>query len=133
LPITSQRRGTSKTDNAETARLASKLLIYNCGSAKINYEEISQIMRKPKLTTGRKLRGAWSIPAKRAYFHQDGTFYEVPIRFSAALCDVNGFVLFDSLEKLESTEGVSVASKVNIPNGIFRIEGYQKSNLPIPN
>jgi hypothetical protein len=89
-------------------------------------------MRKPKLTTGKKLRGAWHIPALRVYFHQDGTFYEVPMAFPAALCDMNGYILFSSLDELKHTDGVSIASKVNIPGGLSQIAGYTKSNAPIP-
>ena len=90
-------------------------------------------MRKAKLTTGKKLRGAWSIPAMRVYFHQDGTFYEVPMQFPAALCDTHGYILFKNIEELKNSKSVSVSAKVNILDGISNLAGYIKSNLPIPN
>ena len=89
-------------------------------------------MKRKRMTTGKKLRGAWSIPAMRVYFHQDGDFYEVPIEFPAALCDMNGCILFKSREEMTVTRGVSVTSKVHIPDGISSLDGYKKSNLPIP-
>jgi len=88
-------------------------------------------MRKPKVTTGKKLKAAWSIPAMRVYFHQDGTFYEVPLNFPAALCDMNGYVLFSSYEDLKNTPGISIGEKVNVHGGVFALKGYAKSNKPI--
>ena len=52
--------------------------------------------------------------------------------FPAALCDMNGYILFSSLDELKHTDGVSIASKVNIPGGLSQIAGYTKSNAPIP-
>jgi hypothetical protein len=89
-------------------------------------------MRKPKMTTGKKLRKEWNIPARGVYFHQDGTFYEIPTVFPAALCDMSGYVIFSSLDELKHTVGISVSSKVNITDELSMIAGYTKSHKPIP-
>ena len=87
--------------------------------------------RRSPLATGDELIARWKIPAVQARFHRDGTFYEALTRFPAALCDRNGYVLFSNEPHYRNCPHLHIVEKVNVPAGIWSIEGYRKVNDPV--
>jgi hypothetical protein len=67
----------------------------------------------------------WALPVREAHFHREGTFYEHLSQFPGALCDTNGYVLFDSKEEYEKCPKLELKKKANVPEGIVSIPGYQ--------
>jgi hypothetical protein len=88
--------------------------------------------RRSPLATGDELLRNWHIPAAQARFHRDGTFFERPRRFPAALCDRRGYVRFETEEALEKEPNAHVGpKKVNVPAGISSLPGYTLGTDPV--
>ena len=51
--------------------------------------------------TGEEYNRKWGIGAKQARYHKDGHFYGLLERFPAALCDPQGYVLFQTKEEYQ--------------------------------
>ena len=49
-----------------------------------------------KTNSGDNLKRQWGIPAVQARYHKDGTRFMPLERFPDALCDPNGYVVFQS-------------------------------------
>lgn len=47
-------------------------------------------------------------------------------KFPAALCDPNGYILFNTKEEYEKSSYLEVDNRLNVRNGIWRIAGYVK-------
>ena len=82
--------------------------------------------------TGEEYNRKWGIGAKQARYHKDGHFYGLLERFPAALCDPQGYVLFQTKEEYQRLDpdylGLS-EKKCNVRDraaGISGIPGYIK-------
>jgi len=76
--------------------------------------------------SGKKLIGDWNLPVKQARYHQDGTFYENPRDFPCALCDPNGYVIFNTEQEYCSNPYLNIGKKLNVIRGIASIPGYRR-------
>jgi hypothetical protein len=57
--------------------------------------------------TGRDLCREWKVNA-RCYYHENGTIYDFPLSFPAALCDLSGYAYFETEKDLRTCAGVRV-------------------------
>ena len=87
--------------------------------------------RRRALARGSQLIQKWEIPARQAHFHRDGTWYEQLTRFPAALCDPNGYVVFESDEEYTSCPQLKLGKQVNVTGGISSIPGYNRVKDPL--
>jgi hypothetical protein len=75
--------------------------------------------------SGRELCKKWKVDA-RGYYHKDGTWYEVPLSFPAALWDPNGYAYFKTEADLANCNGVTIGAKVNMRHGISSLLSYKR-------
>jgi hypothetical protein len=73
----------------------------------------------------------WKVPAVQGRFHRDGMFYERLTRFPGALLDRNGYVVFATEREYRNCAKLKHGRKLNVPSGIWSIEGYVRTNHPI--
>jgi hypothetical protein len=83
------------------------------------------------MATGEELKKRWGIVARQARFHHQSNWYEPPTRFPAALCDREGYVVFETERQLKECPGVHVGKKINVRGGIWSIPGYRKVDDPV--
>lgn len=82
--------------------------------------------------TGEEYNRKWGIGAKQARYHKDGHFYGLLERFPAALCDPQGYVLFQTKEEYQRLDPDYLGlgeKKCNVRDraaGISGIPGYIK-------
>ena len=82
--------------------------------------------------TGEEYNRKWGIGAKQARYHKDGHFYGLLERFPAALCDPQGYVLFQTKEEYRRLDPDYLGlgeKKCNVRDraaGISGIPGYIK-------
>ena len=86
-------------------------------------------MGKPSIKTnsGKKLNEKWNIGASHSLYHKDGHFYERLKRFPGALCDPNGYVLFQTKDEFLNCPDLKIGVKVNVSKqvgDISRMRGY---------
>ena len=74
----------------------------------------------------------WNIKCSSARFSEWGNWYAAVNRFPAALIDTNGYIVFESLEKLNSTQGVKFTKQINVPAGISSLSGYILAETILP-
>jgi TnpA family transposase len=77
-----------------------------------------------RINTGENLRREKNIPARKVYFHKDGTFYENLDIFPGALADTMGYLLFQTEEDYYNSSYLNIGIKTNVPNGISKVPGY---------
>ena len=99
-------------------------------SDSIGRESKRRWSRQP-LARGDVLIRKWRIPARQARFHRDGMFYELLTDFPAALCDCNGYVVFESSHDLEQFQQIRIGKKINVVGGVSSIPGYQRADEPV--
>jgi hypothetical protein len=87
--------------------------------------------RRAKMATGQELLKRWGIVARQARFHHQSNWYEPPTKFPAALCDREGYVVFETERQLKDCSGVHVGKKINVRGGIWAIPGYRKVDDPV--
>lgn len=80
--------------------------------------------KRPALFRGDDLKRLWGIPAKEVRFHREGKFYGLLTRFPAALCDLDGYVLFETEQDLMSSPHTKIGKRLNVPGTISKIPGY---------
>jgi len=80
--------------------------------------------RKPPLARGQDLIRKWKLDVRQARFHRDGTFYENPSELPVALCDCNGYVLFESKADLVNHPKIKIGVKLNVMGGISSMREY---------
>ncbi len=81
--------------------------------------------RRKQLARGDQLVERWEIPARQARFHRGGNWYEHLTQFPAALCDPNGYVVFETEHEYRNCQRLNLGKQVNVPGGIASIPGYQ--------
>ncbi len=79
--------------------------------------------------TGRELNRKWGIGAQHALYRENGTWYHRLERFPAALCDANGYILFETESAYKNCHHLQIGQEVNVPEGIASIPGYIKMRL----
>lgn len=79
-----------------------------------------------RTNSGRALQKEWSIPAHHVLYHYHGVWYHVLERFPGALCDPNGYVLFDTREDFLKCPDLKIGVHVKVPRGVSTIPGYVK-------
>jgi len=86
-------------------------------------------MRRPNSASGRRLKSLWKIEAKQARYHFDSKFFMMLDYFPGALCDPNGFVVFDTKQELFAADGVKAydgCQRIFVADGIPSLAGYTK-------
>lgn len=81
-------------------------------------------MSGSKTNSGENLRKEWDIPALQARYHKDGTWFMPLECFPAALCDSNGYVVFETQDAYFSSPYVQIGDRVNVRCGISKLQGY---------
>lgn len=87
-------------------------------------------MRRPNSASGKRLKALWKIEAQQARYHFDGKFFMMLDCFPGALCDPNGFVVFDSKQDLFAAEGVKAydgCQRIFVADRIPSLAGYTKA------
>jgi len=79
-----------------------------------------------KTNSGKNLKQQWKISAVQVRYHKDGTFFMPVDKFPAALCDPNGYVVFETKDQYSSSSFLEIGSRVNVKKGIWNIPGYIK-------
>jgi len=88
--------------------------------------------RHPPMATGYELIKRWGLPVRQARFHRDGHYYEHLTQFPAALCDPNGYVIFESEEEYRACPKLHLGQQVNVKQpGIEAIPSYQEVDDPL--
>lgn len=78
-------------------------------------------------TNGQECKEIWKIPAERALYREDGTFYMPLERFPGALCDANGYILFKTEKDYKECPQLQIGKRVTVPKGIAQIPGYVRA------
>ena len=87
--------------------------------------------RRGPQARGTKLIEKWGIPVRQAHFHRGGSLYEHLTEFPAALCDRDGYVVFETESAYQECPRLSLGKKVNVRGTISTIPGYQKAPDPL--
>jgi len=77
-----------------------------------------------KQLSGRKLNELWSVGAKHALYHREGSWYNNLERFPGALFDPSGYVLFPTEQAYKNSRHLRITQETNVTNGISSIPGY---------
>jgi hypothetical protein len=84
--------------------------------------------QEPKLVrrvTGEALNGTYSLGARHALYHKDGTFFERLTSFPGVLCDARGYVSYETRDQFEHDPRLEIRQKVNIPRGLSSHPRYK--------
>ena len=88
-----------------------------------------------RYVTGRRLNDFWKIGARHCLYHHEGGFYEVLERFPGALCDLYGYVRFETEQEYRRSSYLSIGVKTTLRDrrkGITGMPGYVKmSDVPV--
>jgi 5-methylcytosine-specific restriction enzyme A len=70
------------------------------------------------------------VNAQHALYREDGRWYHVLQRFSGALFDAHGYIVFETECAFRSCPHLSIGEEVNVthPKGIAAIPGYVRVN-----
>jgi hypothetical protein len=74
--------------------------------------------------TGKLLNEKWQINARHALYREDGKWYHQLNEFPGALCDKNGYILFETKDDYLSCKYLNISKDVHINEGISSIPGY---------
>ena len=77
--------------------------------------------------TAKKLVEKWGIPTEHALYRETGDFYNILKRFPGALCDIDGYILFQTEEEYRSNQYLVIIDKNNhthVEGGISSLPGY---------
>lgn len=85
---------------------------------------MGRTMTGQKTNSGENLRRQWKIPVIQARYHKDGTFFMPLDRFPGALCDPNGYVIFETRSAYASCSRLEIGKRVNVHRGVSRLPGY---------
>ncbi|MGO1072962.1 hypothetical protein [Lysobacter sp. CA199] len=82
------------------------------------------------MATGQQLLRKWKIPAQQAFHHRGGTFFMPLTEFPGALCDLYGYVLFQTYDEYVSSPFLSIGKRLNVRSGVHRLPGYTLCRPP---
>jgi hypothetical protein len=80
-----------------------------------------------KTNSGDNLKRQWGIPAVQVRYHKDGTWFMPLERFPGALCDPNGYIVFQNEQEYQSSHYLEIGQRVNVPGGVARVPGYVRA------
>jgi hypothetical protein len=80
-----------------------------------------------KTNSGENLKRQWGIPAIQVRDHKDGKWFMPLERFPGALCDPNGYVVFQSEREYTSSSYLEIGQRVNVPGGVSKVPGYVRA------
>jgi hypothetical protein len=85
--------------------------------------------RRAKSAYGQRLIKRWNIPVRQSRYRATGDFYMMLEHFPGALCDLNGFVVFGTIEDLLFARGVNVfdSHRITVPSGVSSLSGYKRA------
>ena len=78
----------------------------------------------PQRITGKYLNKLWSIGAKHTLYSHDGSWYHQLNRFPGALCDSEGYILFQAKDAFHGCSFLRIKQDVGCTGGIRQIPGY---------
>lgn len=73
---------------------------------------------------GEYLNKLYKVGAAQAFYSGKGTFYMPLTKFPGALFDNGGYVVFQTLEDYENTDGVKTGKRLNVHRGISKLPNY---------
>lgn len=76
--------------------------------------------------SGKQLIRMYDLPVRQARYHKEGTFFERLDLFPGALCDPEGYVIFESESEFENDSEISLGSKVNVHQEIRKHSRYKE-------
>ena len=79
-----------------------------------------------RTNSGENLKRQWNIPAQQVRYHKDGTFFMPINHFPSALCDPNGYIIFNNQEEYMANRHIETGSRINVRCGINKLPGYTK-------
>jgi len=82
--------------------------------------------REPNADSGSHLNDLWKMGAKQALFRKTGDFYMPLKKFPGALCDSNGYVLFETEATYKNCHFLSIGRRVSVSKGISSIPNYKR-------
>lgn len=77
-----------------------------------------------RTNSGARLQRGWKIPARQVRYHKDGTWYMPLKMFPGALCDPDGYVLFESKSEYESSGHLRFGKRLHVPAGVSSLPIY---------
>lgn len=87
----------------------------------------------PREITGKYLNELWGIGAKHALYSHNGTWYHQLKKFPGALCDSEGYVIFETLEDFTNCLYLRVKQDVGCVGGIRKIPSYIRCDSQVAN
>jgi hypothetical protein len=83
-------------------------------------------MRGPRTNSGRALNVKWNIGAQHCLYHQFGKWYMPLKRFPGALCDPNGYVLFNTTQEYQDCTWLRSGVRVEVMGLISQMPEYKR-------
>ena len=77
--------------------------------------------------TGKRLNEKWRIGAKHVLYRATGDWYHVLEYFPGALCDLNGYLLFDTKEQYLNDPRLQIGAELTVPGGIAAHPRYVRA------
>jgi len=65
-----------------------------------------------KTNSGDNLKRQWGIPAVQVRYHRDGTWFMPLEQFPGALCDPNGYIIFQNEQEYQSSRYLEIGQRV---------------------
>ncbi len=101
------------------------------GSTLPSKEEKVKTANRAPAALGRRITGdvlnhRFSLGARHALYHKDGTFYERLSQFPGVLCDPNGYVRYNNEHQFASDPRLSIGVKVNVHGGLNTHPRYDR-------
>lgn len=81
-------------------------------------------MAIPRTNLGRHLKQVWNIPAQHVLYHHEGTWFHTLECFPGALCDPDGYVVFETEDEFLQCRALRIGKHVRAPDGLKGILGY---------
>jgi len=92
--------------------------------------EHERMAKMCKRITGTILKDRWQIPVRQARYREDGKWYHHLCEFPAALCDENGYVVFESEEAYVECPWLHHAQDLHVDGGIKSMPRYRLAPFP---
>jgi hypothetical protein len=73
---------------------------------------------------GPRKNAEWNIGAIQSLYSKWGTWFHRLVSFPAALCDLNGFIRFETEDDYLRCAGLNIGKETNVRQGISRLPGY---------
>jgi hypothetical protein len=87
---------------------------------------------RPRSNSGKQLQREWKIPAQHVLYHHKGAWFHLLERFPGALCDSDGYVLFETDQDFRNCAKLRIGKHVKATQGLKSIRGYTVKSPPLP-